>query len=71
MVGLFVSYHPPTYEQIHKGNPISHKVKVKDWIGLLAVTVATGMLQYSLLWVKLIYRTSNLQDNPSSALVGD
>ncbi|KAL2824082.1 hypothetical protein BJY01DRAFT_256526 [Aspergillus pseudoustus] len=61
MIGLLFSYHPPTYDHIHKGNPVSDKVKAKDWIGLITITIAFGMIEYSLLWVKSTYPWSSRQ----------
>ncbi|GAD95404.1 siderophore iron transporter [Paecilomyces variotii No. 5] len=57
LIGLFFSYHPPTYYQLH--NDPTEKPPSKDWLGLLVLIVAVGLITYSLGWGKLILSWSS------------
>lgn len=55
LVGLFISYHPPTYHQLH--NHPTEDPPTKDWAGLLIFTIAVALVLYPLGWGKLIWST--------------
>ena len=52
-VGLFISYFPPTYHQLH--NQPTKDPPVKDWFGLTAFTLFIALLSLALGWGKLIW----------------
>ncbi|EXJ90178.1 hypothetical protein A1O3_03247 [Capronia epimyces CBS 606.96] len=55
LVGLFISYHPPTYQQIHEHLAAKDELHKKDWPGLVTLTLSAGFLTYVLLWGRTVY----------------
>ncbi|KAL4806044.1 hypothetical protein BDV18DRAFT_160114 [Aspergillus unguis] len=59
LLGLSVSYFPPTYHQINRVS--GTEPPAKDWLGLVVFTTFIALVSYALGWGKLIWVWSSSQ----------